>query len=53
MVSDRASDVLEMIASLPTSELQSGVAEQLLNVSLVTEGMTNEQLDSLRAFVSE
>ena len=53
MVWDRASAVLEMITSLPTSELQSDVAEQLLSASLVTEGMTNEQLDSLRAFVSE
>ncbi|MYC25908.1 MAG: hypothetical protein F4X56_08340 [Gammaproteobacteria bacterium] len=53
MIWDRASAVVEMIASLPTSELQSDVAEQLLNERMITEGMTNEQLDSLRAFVSE
>lgn len=48
----RTTDVLKMIARLPTTDLQTGVAEQLLNVEYYLRQFTNEQLETLKAFVS-
>ena len=48
----RTTDVLKMIARLPTTDLQTGVAEQLLNGEYYLRQFTNEQLETLKAFVS-
>ena len=53
LISERPSTVLDMIASLPTAELQSDVAKKLLNERGVDGDFTEKQLRNLRAFVSE
>ena len=49
----RTTDVLKMIARLPTTDLRTSVAEQLLNDEYYLRQFTNEQLETLKAFVSE
>ncbi|MXW08152.1 MAG: hypothetical protein F4Z87_08580 [Gammaproteobacteria bacterium] len=53
LISEHSSAVLDMIASLPTAELQSDVAKKLLNERGVDGDFTEKQLKNLRAFVSE
>ena len=53
LISEHSSAVLDMIASLPTAELQSDVAKKLLNERGVDGDFTEKQLKTLRAFVSE
>lgn len=47
------SDALNMIARLPTTDLQRVVAEKLLSREFYTQAFTTQQLDTLKAFVSE
>ncbi len=53
LIWERSSTVLDMIASLPTAELQSDVAKKLLNERGVDGDFTETQLETLRSFVAE
>ncbi len=53
LIYEHASDVIEMIAGLPTTNLQLEVAEKLLSRSGVAQEFTKEQLETLKSFVSE
>ena len=49
----RTDDVLKMIARLPTTDLRTGVAEQVLRNEYYLSEFTNEQLETLKSFVSK
>ncbi len=53
VIFSRTSAVLELIAKLPTTEMQAGIAEQLLSQEYSAREFTTEQLETLRGFVSE
>lgn len=53
VIFNRTSAVLELIAKLPTTEMQSGIAEKLLSQEYSVREFTTEQLETLRGFVSE
>ena len=50
---DLATDVLEMIAKVPSAQLQSTVAERLLTDGTAESDFTSEQLTTLRSYLSE
>ena len=50
---DRAADVLDMIASIPTAELQSNVAKRLLSGGGAESDFTTEQFATLISFTSK
>ena len=53
VIFSRTSKVLEMIARVPATELQSAVAARLLNQGSTAQDFTREQLETLRSYVSE
>lgn len=50
---DLATEVLEIIAKVPSAQLQSGVAERLLTDGGAESDFTAEQIETLRSFVRE
>lgn len=48
----RTDDVLKMIARLPTTDLRTGAAEQVLSNEYYLSKFTNDQLETLKSFVS-
>lgn len=49
----RMDDLLRMIASLPSTDLRTGVAEQVLSNEYYLSEFTNDQLETLKSFVSK
>lgn len=49
----RTDDVLKMIARLATTDLRTGVVEQLLSKEYYLSKFTNDQLETLKSFVSK
>ncbi len=49
----RMDDLLTMIARLPSTDLRTGVAEQALSNEYYLSKFTNEQLETLKSFVSK
>lgn len=49
----RTDDVLKMIARLPTTDLRTGAAEQVLSNEYYLSEFTNDQLETLKSFVSK
>lgn len=50
---DLATDVLELIAKVPSAQLQSTVAERLLTDGTAESDFTADQIETLRSFVRE
>ena len=49
----RTDDVLKMIARLPTTDLRTSAAEQVLSNEYYLSEFTNDQLETLKSFVSK